>query len=60
MEPEIDVQKLAKLSRISLTQAEAENFLAGFAGHLAYVERLLEVNTANVEPAAEKLPPLED
>jgi len=56
---EINVAKLARLSCIALTQEEAEDFLEGFAGHLAYVQRLWEVDTVALEPTAETLPPLE-
>lgn len=45
-----DVEKLAKLARLSLTQDEIERFRREFSEILNYVDQLAGVDTAGVSP----------
>lgn len=46
------VQKVAKLSRIAITEEEADKMVSEIGGILKWVEQLGEVDTDNVEPLA--------
>jgi aspartyl-tRNA(Asn)/glutamyl-tRNA(Gln) amidotransferase subunit C len=46
------VQKIAKLSRIAIDEAEAEKMVGELNGILAWVEQLGEVDVSGVEPMA--------
>ena len=46
------IDHVAHLSRLALTEAERELFGSQLASILAYVEKLNELDTANVEPTA--------
>ncbi len=55
MDKKIDhaqVKKVAKLSRLDLTDAEITEFTGQLSAILGYVEKLNELNTDNVEPLA--------
>ena len=55
MERKIDeaqVRKVAKLSRLQLTDAEVEEFAGQLSAIIDYVEKMNELNTDNVEPMA--------
>lgn len=59
MEQKIDadqVRKVAKLARLDLTDAEVEEFAEQLGAILAYVEKMDELDTADVEPLAHCLP----
>ncbi len=59
MEKKIDqteVRKVAKLSRLELTEAEVEQFTGQLSAILEYVEKMNELDTADVEPLAHCLP----
>ena len=59
MEKKIDqaqVRKVAKLSRLDLTEAEVEEFAGQLSAILGYVEKMNELDTENVEPLAHCLP----
>ncbi len=59
MEKKIDraqVRKVAKLSRLDLTEAEVEEFTGQLSAILEYVEKMNELDTTNVEPLAHCLP----
>ena len=59
MEKKIDqaqVRKVAKLSRLDLTEAEVEEFTGQLSAILDYVEKMNELDTTNVEPLAHCLP----
>jgi len=59
MERKIDqaqVRKVARLSRLELTEAEVEEFTGQLSAILDYVEKMNELDTANVEPLAHCLP----
>ncbi len=45
-----DVVKIAKLSRLSLSDAEIDEYLKEISEILQYVEKLQSVNTDDVEP----------
>ncbi len=50
------VRKVAKLSRLDLTEDEVEEFTGQLSAILDYVEKMNELDTANVEPLAHCLP----
>lgn len=59
MEKKIDqaqVRKVAKLSRLELTEAEVEEFTGQLSAILDYMEKMNELDTTNVEPLAHCLP----
>jgi len=59
MEKKIDqaqVRKVARLSRLDLTEAEIEEFTDQLCAILDYVEKMNELDTENVEPLAHCLP----
>jgi len=49
-------RKVAKLSRLELTEAEVEEFTGQLSAILAYVEKMNELDTTDVEPSAHCLP----
>ena len=50
------VKKVAKLSRLELTEAEIEEFTGQLSAILGYVEKMNELDTDSVEPLAHCLP----
>ena len=50
------VRKVAKLSRLDLTEAEVEEFTGQLSAILEYVEKMDELDTSGVEPLAHCLP----
>jgi aspartyl-tRNA(Asn)/glutamyl-tRNA(Gln) amidotransferase subunit C len=59
MEKKIDqaqVRKVARLSRLDLTDSEVEEFTGQLSAILDYVEKMNELDTENVEPLAHCLP----
>ena len=50
------VRKVAKLARLDLTEAEIEQFAGQLSAILEYVEKMNELDTADVEPLAHCLP----
>ena len=53
---EIDVKYVAHLARISLTPDEEKKLAAQLGGILGYIEKLKELDVANVEPTAHATP----
>lgn len=51
-----DVEKVAKLARLQLSEAEIEQFTGQLGAILEYVEKMKELDTDNVEPLAHCLP----
>ena len=51
-----DVEHVAKLARLELTEEEKEKFTNQLGDILEYINQLNEVNTENVEPMAHPLP----
>ena len=51
-----DVEHVAKLARLALTEEEKEKFSKQLGSILEYVNELNEVNTDNVEPMAHAFP----
>jgi aspartyl-tRNA(Asn)/glutamyl-tRNA(Gln) amidotransferase subunit C len=47
-----DVEQVAKLARLEITETEKEAFTQQLSGILAYVEKLNQLKTAGVEPTA--------
>ena len=59
MEKKIDqaqVRKVARLSRLDLTDAEVEEFTGQLSAILDYVAKMNELDTTDVEPLAHCLP----
>ena len=50
------VRKVAKLSRLDLTEQEVQEFTGQLGAILEYVEKMNELDTGNVEPLAHCLP----
>jgi len=50
------VRKVAKLSRLELTESEVQEFTGQLGAILEYVEKMNELDTDNVEPLAHCLP----
>ena len=50
------VRKVAKLSRLELSSEEVEEFAGQLSAILDYMEKMNELDTANVEPLAQCLP----
>ena len=50
--PEVDIDKLAMLSRIQLTDAEKTAFSGQLADILGFFQKLQEVDVAGIEPMA--------
>ena len=53
---EKQVRKVAKLSRLELTEAEVEEFTGQLSAILDYMEKMNELDTENVQPLAHCLP----
>jgi aspartyl-tRNA(Asn)/glutamyl-tRNA(Gln) amidotransferase subunit C len=53
---EIDIKYVAHLARIALTPDEEKKLAAQLAGILGYIEKLRELDVANVEPTAHAVP----
>ena len=50
------VKKVARLSRLELTESEIEEFTGQLSAILDYVEKINELDTTDVEPMAHCLP----
>jgi aspartyl-tRNA(Asn)/glutamyl-tRNA(Gln) amidotransferase subunit C len=50
------VRKVAKLSRLELTEAEVEEFTSQLSAIIDYFEKMNKLNTNDVEPLAHCLP----
>lgn len=53
---EAQVRKVAKLSRLELSESEVGEFTGQLSAILDYVEKMNELDTENVEPLAHCLP----
>ena len=53
---EIDVKYIARLARLTLTSDEEKKLGAQLDGILGYIEKLKELDVANVEPTAHAVP----
>lgn len=51
-----DVEHVARLARLALTEEEKERFTAQLGQILTYVEKLNQLNTDNVPPTSHVLP----
>jgi aspartyl-tRNA(Asn)/glutamyl-tRNA(Gln) amidotransferase subunit C len=51
-----DVEHVARLARLALTEAEIERMREQLNGILAYIEKLNELDTSGVEPTAHAVP----
>lgn len=54
---ESDIEKIAQLAHLEITEAEKRAFTPQIADIVAYVEQLNELDTSNVEPATGGLTP---
>lgn len=48
----LDVERIAQLARLALTDSEREKFATQLASILSYVEKLKELDTSGVEPTS--------
>jgi len=48
----LDVEHIAQLARLALTDPEREKFAAQLASILSYVEKLKELDTSGIEPTS--------
>jgi aspartyl-tRNA(Asn)/glutamyl-tRNA(Gln) amidotransferase subunit C len=51
-----DVEHVARLSRLALTDAELERMSEQLSGILAYIDKLRALDTASVEPTSHAVP----
>ncbi|MBC8284443.1 MAG: Asp-tRNA(Asn)/Glu-tRNA(Gln) amidotransferase subunit GatC [Nitrospinae bacterium] len=51
----MDIEHIAKLARLKLTDAEKERFSNQMGTIIEYIEKLSELDTKNVEPTAHVL-----
>jgi aspartyl-tRNA(Asn)/glutamyl-tRNA(Gln) amidotransferase subunit C len=51
-----DVEHVARLSRLALSEAEIERMREQLSGILAYIDMLRSLDTAGVEPTAHAVP----
>jgi aspartyl-tRNA(Asn)/glutamyl-tRNA(Gln) amidotransferase subunit C len=51
-----DVEHVARLSRLALSEAEAERMREQLSGILAYIDTLRALDTAGVEPTSHAVP----
>lgn len=51
-----DVEHIAKLARLELTEEEKTKFTKHFSDILEYFNQLSEVDTSNIEPMARAIP----
>ena len=51
-----DVEHVARLARLALTDAELEKMRDQLNGILAYIEKLNELDTSSVEPTSHAVP----
>ena len=51
-----DVEHVAKLARLELTEAEKEKYTKQLGAILDYVQQMNEVDTSNVEPMSHAIP----
>ena len=51
-----DVEHVARLSRLALSEAEAERMREQLSGILAYIDTLRGLDTAGVEPTSHAVP----
>jgi len=51
-----DVEHVARLARLALTEPEIERMRTQLNGILAYIEKLNELDTADVEPTSHAVP----
>lgn len=54
---EADIEKIAQLAHLEITQEELLAFTPQIAGIVAYVDQLNELDTSNVEPSIGGLTP---
>ena len=51
-----DVEYVARLARLALTEDEKERYTAQLGSILGYIEKLKELDTQNVQPTSHVLP----
>jgi aspartyl-tRNA(Asn)/glutamyl-tRNA(Gln) amidotransferase subunit C len=51
-----DVEHIARLSRLALSEAEAERMREQLSGILAYIDKLRVLDTGGVEPTSHAVP----
>ena len=56
MSDKIDINKIAKLSRLKLTETESTKIVLYFEQIIEYIDKLNELDTTNIEPTSHILP----
>ena len=56
MSDKIDAQKIAKLSRLKLSEAEIDNLNEYLKQIIDYIDQLNQLDTSNVQPTSHVLP----
>jgi aspartyl-tRNA(Asn)/glutamyl-tRNA(Gln) amidotransferase subunit C len=56
MSDKIDIQKIAKLARLKLTETESDNLNGYLEQVVDYINQLNQLDTSNVEPTSHILP----
>jgi aspartyl-tRNA(Asn)/glutamyl-tRNA(Gln) amidotransferase subunit C len=51
-----DVERVASLARLSVSDEEADRLVADFDSFLGYVETLRELDTSGIEPTSHPIP----
>ncbi len=52
----VEVERVAALARLSLSDEEAERFAAELDSFLGYIETLRELDTSEIEPTSHPIP----
>ena len=52
----VDVERVASLARLSVTDEEAERLAAELDSFLGYIETLQELDTSDIEPTSHPIP----
>lgn len=55
-QPHIDIDYVADLARVELSEAEKSKFSAQLDGILGYFEKIREIDVSDVEPTAHAIP----
>ena len=56
MSDKIDINKIAKLSRLKLTETESTKIVLYLEQVIEYIDKLNELDTTNIEPTSHILP----
>ncbi len=57
-DPKIDIEHVARLARLDLSEPDKERMRSQLDAILTYIEKLRQLNTDNVEPTSHAIPML--